>query len=412
VIRPVSIALLLTLLLPPSIFVAFATPSMTSGMVICASTWVVLGIVIRERPFAFSNSDANWLIAFIFGIAVLTLHVTIIDSQIGHVDFKRFFLSCVLLGLALIGTIYSARLLASVPTVHLEQAAHLILAVLTIIGIAGVAGVQPIGPQASSRSVVIFSEPSHYSLAYLPILLFCVSIAKRTAQLILIGTSLALALALQSLTMVAGLLIVTALLLRPIPLVLMAILVGAGSLALDLSYYASRLAFTSDSTNLSTLVFMQGWENAILNFRETHGFGVGFQQFGIAGSVGDVADRILAILGDPLSLLDGGSTAPKLIGEFGVFGVVGLALFVRMAVRAGLFIRASQLQPVGARDSTRLFFCCFIVTYLVELFVRGTGYFSSGGFLAVVGFIGLAHAGKKHSPEKCRTHGPRLLTRS
>jgi hypothetical protein len=175
---------------------------------------------------------------------------------------------------------------------------------------------------------------------------------------------------------------------------------------LDLSYYGERLYLSSESSNLSTLVFLQGWENAVHNFIETHGFGVGFQQFGIAGTTGEVTQRIARMLnGSTINLMDGGTTGSKLIGEFGIMGVLLVAAFVVAAGRGIRFIRAEQALPPARRDVRRIFFCSLIATYLFELFIRGVGYFDSGCFLALVALIGLARSGK---PEPAVAEQPTL----
>lgn len=370
---------------------------MTIGLLICALMWSLVGLATGKKPYVLPKSDVYPLAAMLAGMLLLTLHAIISNLQIGGIDFGRFSVSCVILAVLLIGAHFAARKLDRTPVADLVRAASLALGTLTLLGLAAALGAPAIGPQASPKAVVVFAEPSHFALAYLPILLFRVSVAKRLTQVLLLGMAFALAIVLQSLTMIAGLLIVAALLLRSLPLALMVATLAAGSLAVDLTYYSSRLAFSSDTTNLSTLVFLQGWENAILNFKETAGIGVGFQQFGIAGSIGGMADKIVEILGSNISLRDGGSTSTKLIGEFGVLGIVAILALVRVIGRGAQYFRKCQLQSPASRDQRSLFFYSFLVTYAIELFVRGAGYFSLGSFLAAVALISLSRRGVARS---------------
>jgi len=168
------------------------------------------------------------------------------------------------------------------------------------------------------------------------------------------------------------------------------IIVGGGVALLDLSYYADRLSLSGDSDNLTTLVYLQGWENALLNFGETDGLGVGFQQFGLAGSTGDISEKIYALMGGTyINLMDGGSTATKLIAEFGVFGIAMLLVFLRFALRAMIYTRSMQMIPSGQRDIHWMFFSACTVSYSLELVLRGVGYFSTGGFLAMTAIMAL-----------------------
>jgi hypothetical protein len=351
--------------------------------------WSLFALATGRQPYVLPKSDLYPLAALLSVIALLTVHAIISNLQIGGVDFGRFAASCAILTVLLAGAHFAARKLERTSVADLVRAANLALGTLTLLGFAAALGAPPIGPQASPKAVIVFAEPSHFALAYLPILLFRISIAKRHSQILLLAMAFALAIGLQSLTMIAGLLLVSALLLRSISLAIALVILAAGSLAVDLTYYSSRLAFSSDTTNLSTLVFLQGWENAILNFGETAGIGVGFQQFGIAGSIGGMADKIVEILGSNISLRDGGSTSTKLIGEFGVLGIVAIVALVRIIARGALYLRRCQRQPARLRDQRSLFFYSFLVTYTIELFVRGTGYFAPGSFFAAIALISL-----------------------
>ena len=389
-IRPTPITLLLTLCLPPAFFVALSASSMTPGMLVIAVLWCFVGLAVGSKPFMLQRSDSHRLALLFAVIAFLTAHVTYTQLQMGGVDFGRFFSSCAILLVLCVGARFAATKLLEMSSARLLGATKLLLVFLTVLGVAAKAGVPPIGPQASDKAIVIFSEPSHFGLAYVPILLYRCSVARRRTQFALIAVALALGTLLQSLTIIAGILVLSTLLLRRMPLILLLMAAAAGAFALDLTYYAQRLTLSADSDNLSALVYMQGWERAALNFVETRGVGVGFQQFGIVGPTGGFAERIIDILGDSINLLDGGSTASKLIGEFGLLGVVAVAAFVRMAIRGARYIRRAQLfQAPAQRDPKRLFLYSLVVSYTFELFVRGVGYFSPGGFLALAALIAI-----------------------
>ena len=394
-IRLTTIGLFVTVLFSTMIRMAFPESSQSIGISFAAFFWTLASMIGGEQPYALRRSDGYFVALILVILAFLTMHVTISDYQIGGIDFSRFFISCGILLLLLTGTHFASLKLIRIPSANLTKAASALIALLVILGFAAAAGVPAVGRGNYSKPVIIFSEPSHFALALLPLLLFRTAIAKRSTQILLIGIALAMAAVLQSLTMIAGILIVSSVLLRKRLLLLLLIPVAAAASTLDLSYYAERLQFSSDTDNLSTLVFLQGWENALLNFQETHGLGVGFQQFGVAGSTGEIAQKIFRLLnGATLSLLDGGTTASKLIGEFGVGGILVIIAYVAAAFRSILYVRRMQRLPPSMRDVRRIFFCCLIASYTFELFIRGVGYFSPGGFLAVVSLISVARMGK------------------
>jgi len=387
-IRPTKIALLLTLFLPSAIYVAFSASSMSAGLLLCALIWAVSDFFLEAGPFKVQRSDVRRLAILAVVIVLLFIHAAIANSQLGGVDFVRFFSSCALLMLVFVGAQAASRKLLRTPTAVLVETADIALIVLTAIGVAAVFGAPSIGPQATVKPVVIFSEPSVFACAYMPVLLFRAAVSKQIGKLGLLAVAFLLAVVLQSFTMIIEVIIVSALLLRRVTLVIMIFVVAIGLVALDLTYYADRLNFSSESDNISTLVLLQGWQNAILDFQSTYGFGVGYQQFGIVGSVGDISARISELAGDYINLFDGGSTAAKLIGEFGILGILTVISFMILAYRCVNFIRGTQSHPVH-HDIRKIFFYSLIVTYSFELLIRGSGYFTPGGFLALTALISI-----------------------
>lgn len=87
-------------------------------------------------------------------------------------------------------------------------------------------------------------------------------------------------------------------------------------------YFLSRLEFY-DTTNLTTLVWLQGWQLAYLNFIESYGLGLGFNVLGLSTTITPVvSDVIYNLTGEFFNVQDGGFLAAKIIAEFGVLGVV------------------------------------------------------------------------------------------
>jgi hypothetical protein len=393
VIRMTPVAFILTFLLPWAVGTAVPGASLSIGVMCAAMFWIVAALVGADRPYMLYRSDGYFLALPLSVIVLLSGHIAFSSVLVAGADFGRFAGSCAILLVLFTGAHFASKKLLSVPGTVLVRAANLVLLLLAFCGLAGAAGAPALGPAGvHDKPLLIFGEPSHFALAMLPLLLFRMAVAKTSTQILLISSALAMGAVLQNLTMIAGILVVSAVLLRQWVFVLLLIPAAGAGLALDLTYYAERLAFSSDSHNLSTLVFLQGWQNAFLNFGETHGFGVGFQQFGVAGSIGEIAQRITRLLGGgaTLSLLDGGTTASKLIAEFGVLGILLILLFLPAAARSVLFIRRSQFLPPAERDAQRIFFCAMLTTYTIELFMRGVGYFSPGGFLAVVSLLSLS----------------------
>ncbi len=383
---------LLTWLIPSLIYMIFATASMGPGVAICTIAWIVIGAVGSRTPFRWSTRLWRLLGVALLVMTLLFVHGVVVDLWFGGVDFPRLLLSAVLLLLMLLGAYAVAQWLLIASPERLAATARLALVVLTMVAFGALAGLPSISPGAFAKPVIVFSEPSTFSFAYLPVFIFTVAIAARRRQFLLLGLGFALAMGLQSLTLFAGVLGTSCLVLRKTQLlVVFGVLTAVVAvLALDLSYYLGRLALSGDSHNLSTLVFLDGWQRAGLNLAETRGLGVGFQQFGIVGSIGDFARRIVELAGTSLNLYDGGSTCSKLIAELGAAGIALVVIYLRVAVRGFSLIRRAQNVPSEHRDKRTIFVYSLILAYTSELFLRGTGYLSASGFLVMAALIAVA----------------------
>lgn len=175
------------------------------------------------------------------------------------------------------------------------------------------------------KSMILFPEPSAFALVFIPIFSFCLYYT-RGGLLLLYILSLGIALGIQNLTMLVGIVISVFVMKKITIRQTIVILLGAWIFSmilsdLDISYYTSRLDF-KNTTNLSVLVYLSGIERAFLNFITSYGLGIGFQQMGVNGEIG-IYQQILAELDAPmLNIYDGSFISSKLISEFGVIGAL------------------------------------------------------------------------------------------
>lgn len=231
-----------------------------------------------------------------------------------------------------------------------------------------------------TKHMLLFSEPSHYAIVFSPFLFYTVFIENKKpyASLYMIA-ALVIALGVQSLVLLVGCLLILLLLYgtRFWSLVLLLSVLGAGVFVLDLGYFLERIDFVEGNQNLSTLVYLSGWERAYLSFTASHGFGVGFQQLGIAGPEGDFQIIMKDLReGVGLNVKDGGSLASKMIAEMGFLGLIYLLTYLYVAVK--LVRKFFLCQVEGPKN---IFFFGVYLLFSIELFIRGMGYFSLTSFL-------------------------------
>lgn len=151
------------------------------------------------------------------------------------------------------------------------------------------------------------------------------------------------------------------------------------------NYFYERIFFWNEqsSKNLSSLVYLQGVQDAYYSFVSTNGFGIGFQQLGTQ-KPSEAGVIIQKLMGNDIGLnrQDGGFTAAKLIAELGFFGLLLLVLYFRIFKKALIYL-SSYIQD-KSYDLKLAISYSFIYSYLIELFVRGAGYFTQGSFLFFV----------------------------
>ena len=248
-----------------------------------------------------------------------------------------------------------------------------------------------------------FWEPSHLALFILPFIAYRLLIGKVSKSIfIIIAIYLLCAF---SLVLLTGLAFIVCIKIlgrqspRPNLKMLFYLFLTIASLILILqvfetSYIEDRLfgVFAGSGnvdvqvTNLSSIVWLNGWSQAYESMVESSGLGLGFNQMacGRFYSVGIFSDMFSSVLGADLVLNaeDGSFMASKLVAEMGVIGVfVVVFIIYHCIVRIIGFIRINRGSVVGSLDIVALQ-SSGAITLLVMLFVRNSGYFSLNVILA------------------------------
>ncbi|KQM36616.1 hypothetical protein ASE59_15065 [Sphingomonas sp. Leaf10] len=300
-------------------------------------------------------------------------------------DLLRGISSLGAVGIVIVTAYLIRTILIQTPSAALDRVITIISSGFVFIAIVAIAGVQPIQSDYV-KPVFPFAEPSHFALSFTPFLIYqCVrsSLPMRIGWLVI---ALAIAVLLESLSLVVAVGVAAACCLPPAILGAGLVAVSAVAGYLDISYYTDRLDFSSNTTNISTLVYIQGYELTQAALERTGGWGIGFQQLGIVPLNVPTSDLIYRLIQDDANLRDGGLTAAKLIAELGIFGIALVATYLYLAIRAGLGLRA---LANGKRRGTahELFALAVITAPLIEVFVRGIGYFSGTLLLMMAGLL-------------------------
>lgn len=387
------------------IFVAFLIlffPSIT--MIFLGQSSFSVGIVIASvcsiALFFFRLLLSGHLIVnkkYILGLLLLLgcgffvfVHIFYVISNLPillEIDSGRFFLSF----LCLVLVFFSAFLSALYLKFHVRS--ELILNVINVCAIIlllnGLISLTRIDFFSSGlpKPTFIFLEPSHFALVVTPFLLyFCLTLSRIKALCLLI-LAVCWASYIQNLTLLFG--VVLAFLVSTRQNLLTAgsfffififILVSVFG-ADNFSYFTDRLSLSGDNDNLSVLVLFQGWQNAIETLTTQSYFGGGFQQFGITTVYGSISSNLYMLLGVNINQFDAGATAPKIIGEFGVFGILFLFVCLFFYLKVFIFLRKIRSKNISRVD---VFFYAIFISSSLELFIRGVGYFSPLMYLSII----------------------------
>lgn len=323
-----------------------------------------LGCILVGRKTFFNY---RYILVFLFIFLYLTAHSMVLIST----DYiQRSLLSIIVLAFF----VFFSIMLAYQFRERLEiksKSALIVYVMLVFFGFLSVA----LGGER--KNTIIYSEPSHLALAIAPLFLYLYLGARNFHFRVLIFLSLfSLGLMINNLTMIVlCLLAIASSSVNNYRRFIVGVLMFFCVLYFlyDIQYFRSRLEFSfaaAELDNLSVLVFISGWERALINFFSTGGFGIGFNMLGYAGDAGLFLDRVYDLSGSSLNLYDGGSLAPKIISELGWFGLALVFLYV-----LNVFILLSKFNR-NQKDERWLFWFCVYVSFSLELFVRGTGYFS------------------------------------
>lgn len=376
------------LFIPSLIFVVLKQPSYASGIV-CSTSLIIL-ISLYKVQYIDSLSAKYCLKIGIISAIILVFHGFIAFLITKQLDFQRFLGSVFLLLLMFFCGYRFVVILNNTSPKYFSRSLNFILFILLILSFSG--GVLSYIPfsyyETLNKPIFPFMEPSHFSLIIAPFFLWAIVTRKKKIHKILI-----ILYALFILTFTSNLTLVSVIFLgillafglKKFALFIPMLLLIVSVLSFDLGYYTKRVDI--EDNNLSTLVWLQGWEEAYINFGDSFGFGIGLQQFGVIDPKGDAANMILGLTEDYMNRYDGGTFASKLIGEFGIFGGGIIFFLLSKIYQSLLFLKGFSLSR--NESVILIFYHCCVSYFVIEIFVRSMSYIAPGFFMFMVGLIGI-----------------------
>jgi hypothetical protein len=385
-----SMGWLLILIIPSFLMVLKITSSFSSGLVIVV-IFIMTIIFICYGRLLFAIKMQKIFIYFICFLCFCFLQFLIntIERDLLF-DDNKFFISIVGVVIVFFSSVSICYYLLDVSNSVFNKACKIIGVVLIFNAIISLFGFD-VFHSGLSKPNFFFQEPSHFVLVAYSFIIYFSILLKSKWRILLLIFVIFWALYVQNATMLSVVLISIFISFRLnfLSIITLLLIFICGGCFLDfsnLSYFSDRLALSSDSNNLSVLVLVQGWENAIDTLTHISIFGVGLQQFGIVTILGTASYKIQSLIGFNLNLYDGGSLAPKIIGEFGVIGVFIVVIYIKYLI--GIFLNLKRMQRVDIYyDNKILFAYSVILGSFIDFFIRGTGYFSPSIYMFIISMI-------------------------
>tara|TARA_Y100001958_G_C21248279_1_gene580804 strand:- start:8063 stop:9289 length:1227 start_codon:yes stop_codon:yes gene_type:complete len=371
----------------PSLFKQWTHGTSYAAGILIAGFFVLILISLQKGKILLDKLDFTILAffsLFIFSHFLFTWLQSIFINL--EFDYNLFRWASSLLGLYLM--ILSSQILANYMNQNINEnefSNNLMLFSLIILLFAFLAiiGVNPFFANTETRSfdkpMFVYGEPSHFFLTYGSFILYFL-INSKFKNIFMLCLLFILA-KVKSMVFAVQLLIYSFLSYKKYFFVFLLLFTIPVFLSFD--YYYSRIDFFSENRSLSVNAFISGVMRAYISLFETNFLGFGFNQFGLSNLDTITSHYVygLAINSEVVAnKLDGTILSAKLIGEFGIFGILVIIFYLIFFFRYMIFILKSNLDYI--KSNPVLFFMLSIyMTFFIDLFVRSPGYFTSHFYL-------------------------------
>lgn len=371
----------------PSVIMGQGANSMAAGLLVVALVGIMINLILSVNSQDIKNIfNLTWVVAILSALIFISTYLTANDE----IDFvnNKFYQSIFLLNFIIYGAFCYSSIWNRVNEINFSYIIKFCFYILMATASLSILGVGIF--HNSWKQTFFFSEPSFFAINIAPFYLYILLTSKDRIKLFNLIWLLSLALLFENLTLIIVLLTSLTLIINFKKIIYLFIVMFLSIIilsTLDLSYYSERLSFSIDSDNISTLAFLSGWERIFLTLREYRWLGVGFQQFGFIGEQGSFMDKLNLMGFMNLNSTDGSFLASKFIGEFGILAFIAILFYLKYFINIYLNLRHIFKNNINSQGSKSIFFQCVFLMYVINLFIRETGYFTSSGFMFLSALI-------------------------
>lgn len=391
------------LLFPPIFFYTFH--SLTHGLIIFSILMIFLIFFFNRQLFSLSFLNFffkfySWVFFFIF------FHFLILSFFYSNISYSRFLFSFIAIAIFFFGSaLFAFYLIKSHEKKYFDKALKIVFYILLFLIFLGLLRYSTISPFYYQTDIylTIFAEPSHLTIAILPLIFyFILSSNNARSRFKLLILFFIISLLIKSATLLIGILLcfLLNLSIRGFIFILTSLVIVyliSNLLGLyeylktvpDFKYFYDRIllnAYSGGKPNMSVLVYLANYHELYLNLIKSFFFGIGFQQYGFTGATSFYREIIFYYSGsfEYIHNKDSSFLLGKFISEFGIFGIFCTLYYFKL-----FYINARNLRNKFSKyNNLNIFFSSCIISFLLELLVRGAGYFTVSIFLLFASLFG------------------------
>jgi len=391
----ISIYFLVLFLVPSLFYVAFSASSMALGLFFTTIFFFIFS------PIRIPSINLNDQLLLLIAITSIVVHF-LITLFVWHDHFLvknllSFWLSCFFVFCA---AIFSVEIRKVEPLALVSIFKFLTLVFLFLGLFSLFCNFDFLGYEKYAKSIFPFAEPSHFAIN-VGLILFAAGLYMSVRQriclisLVIFMGVLYPSIVILLISLIMIILYSTSSLPRLFFIGCLIAVVSYCFLSYSTSrnYFLERLTLVNTTENLTTLVYLQGWDEMRNALLLSKGLGVGFQNMGTL-QAGEYGEIIFNLTGYYKNRDDCGFLAAKIIGEFGVLGIIFVFFYlvklfqsVRYIVQ---FVRLNARCNFRIRDKypvSLVFGHSIFIIFFIEMFARGYGYFSAGLLMLFVAFF-------------------------
>jgi hypothetical protein len=381
------LAFILILFLPEGISINLNIQSASFGGLI---SWVIVILLLYKKGNKIINYNTHFLNLLLLILLLLTASIFTGLLVNNNFDFARYFSSILLFIFQFTGAFLLVKRLSEETNELIDKILKYVS--LTLLSLAYISLFKWYIFPSPSKEMLVFTEPSHYAIAASPFLIYFIICSKKIQSFIFTILILFAAILMENLTLILPILIALFILNKKVLIVFSLILV----ILLPIfgpTYYLYVTARTtsmldSDNQNLSSLVYLQGWEYVGSSIKYFNGIGIGYQQLGQI-RIKSTAQEILEYMGYPFNQNDGAFFFSKFFVEFGWIALIVTFIYIFKAI----FIYYKINNLIKSNEKFKIFLIVSFLSFFIPLFVRNSSYFNPAIFLFYMSIIGFGLTG-------------------